>query len=175
MIRFKKFLHESPLSFNFFVEKVINSNKVDDTEAREYQTPVYEYKGTIYRVIFVERDEIDTFIDLENNKFEERGIIDVITRKMNPNRYVFYTKTLDALLAFISWPNLMKFSQTGVGVVYKKKTPNSIDLGLYNGNDRNVKRRLENTKEVLGFEKLDINNIEGLYVFFNNKWQYIQL
>lgn len=170
MKTFKQFINESQLSFNVFVEKTLKDNKIDSSAANEFLIPEYEYSGLIYKVIFLEQEEVMKYYNPEEGLGDPKGLADVIVKNFNPNRYVFYNKSLTGVENFIKYPNLFKISNEQIGVIYSKKTTTAIDLEKYDGKDPSIKKRIKQTQEVLDFEDITIKAVDGIYEFTDKGW-----
>lgn len=166
MIRFRQFLKEnSSLPFNSFIEKTIKTNTIDAQSANEFLEVATTYKGTIYKVIFLLAAEVLKYYDAEKGLSDPKGLADVVVKKFNPNRYVFFCKSLSGVDAQIKYPGLFKISEDQIGVVFSKKATTAIDLTLYDGKDPAVAKRVEATQEVLDFEDITITRIDAIYLF----------
>ncbi|NCP97702.1 hypothetical protein GW796_05605 [archaeon] len=170
MKTFKQFITEANLYFNVFVEKTLKNNTIDISQANEFLTPEYQYSGVIYKVLFVNKEEVLKYYNPEEGIQDAKGLASVIVKKFNPNRYVFYSKSLTGLDNLIKYPNLFKISDDQIGVIYSKKTNIAIDLTKYEGKDPSIKKRLSQTQEVLDFEDIKINKIDAVYLLTNSGW-----
>lgn len=171
MKSFKRFLREEvDKEFNSFVEEVLTTNRVATQKAKDFLTNNYNYTGLIYRVVFHPRTEIEKYMSEE--EINTKGITKYITSKFNHDRYVFFTKSLNGIKGMIEYPNLFKFTEEQVGVVFSIKPAASIDLTKYSGDNIEVKDRLETNEEVLSFEDMNIRNIDALYLY-DEGWHFL--
>lgn len=171
MKSFKIFLKESEdRLFNGFVEETLSNNKISLDKAKDFLTPEYNYKGILYRVTFHPKNDIEKYF-LEDY-IDTKNITKYIVNKFNPDRYVFFSKSLEGIKNLINYPNLFNVSENQIGVIFSIKPAASIDLTKYTGKNIEIKKRLELTKEVLSFEDRNIKNIDALYIFLDG-WKFV--
>lgn len=172
MRTFKQYLRlveETDKEFNSFVEEVITTNQINAMKAKDFLTPQYNYTGLIYRVVFHPKAEIEKYMNAD--QIDTKSIAKYVSAKFNHDRYVFFSKTLNGIKNFITYPNLFTIDENQIGVVFSVQPPASIDLTKYTGENIQVKDRLDQTEEVLSFEDMNIKNIDALYLY-DDGWHF---
>lgn len=166
--RFKTFLYEQENdSFNSFIEQVISTNKIDINTANTFFSDDYDYLKPIFKIQFMSKSDYDNF---SKEGTDIKGLTDYIVKLMKPGRIVFFSKSVKGIENLVRYPGLFKLTEDLIGVVYMIKPQSSIDLAKYSGKNPEVKRRIQQTQEVLSFEDIKITKIEALYKF-ENGWK----
>jgi hypothetical protein len=169
---FKTFLIEDKnKAFNSFIEDVITTSKVSNMKAKDFLLPEYNYTGICYRVVFYPKANIEQYFSGET--VDTKGITQFISANFNSNRYAFFTKSLQGMKALITYPDLFKIKEDIVGIIFSIKPKASIDLTKYSGMNSQIKDRLSKTEEILSFEDMTINNIDGMYLYDEEGWHFI--
>lgn len=174
MKRFRRFITEDQSNQEFvsFTEDALTTNQIDVKKANDFLTNEFNYRGVLYKVIFVPRAEVENFS--QGGVPDLKAIADYIVKKFNTARYVFFYKSLQGLENAIKYPGLFTISEDQIGVIYSNKTEGSIDLTKYEslgGKNIKVLERIEQTQPVLSFEDITINKIDGLYLF-DDGWKF---